>query len=75
VRFSPTDKKIVGDLASCDIENFPAVRCTLSQNALWNDGAPMTKEDVLKTYALFREKALNEYTKSQLSLVDVSENE
>ena len=75
VRFSPTDKKIVGDLASCDIENFPAVRCTLSQNALWNDGAPMTKEDVLKTYALFREKALNEYTKSQLSLVDVSEND
>lgn len=75
VRFSPTDKKIVGDLASCDIENFPTVRCNLGQNALWNDGTPMTKEDVIKTYSLFREKALNEYTKSQLSAVDVSENE
>lgn len=75
VRFSPTDKKMVGDLASCDIENFPTVRCRLSQNALWNDGTPMTKEDVIKTYAFFREKALNEHTKSQISLIDVSENE
>lgn len=75
VRFSPTDKKMVGDLASCDIENFPAVRCRLSQNALWNDGTAMTKEDVIKTYAFFREKALNEHTKSQISLIDVSENE
>lgn len=75
VRFSPTDKKIVGDLASCDIENFPVVRCNLSQNALWNDGTPVTKEDIIKTYTIFREKALNEYTKSQLSLLDISENE
>lgn len=66
---------MVGDLASCDIENFPAVRCRLSQNALWNDGTPMTIEDVIKTYAFFREKALNEHTKSQTSLIDVSENE
>lgn len=75
VRFSPTDKKIVGDLASCDIENFPTVRCSLSQNALWNDGTTMTKDDVIKTYTFFREKALNEHTKSQLSLIDISEIE
>lgn len=75
VRFSPTDKKMVGDLASCDIENFPTVSCSLSQNALWNDGTSMTKDDVIKTYAFFREKALNEHTKSQLSLIDVSEVE
>lgn len=74
VRFSPTDKKIVSDLASCDIENFPSVRCTLNQNALWNDGSSLSPEDVIATYALFREKATNEYTKTQLSLVDVSEN-
>jgi len=35
----------------------------------------MTKEDVIKTYTLLKEKALNEYTKSQLAAVDVSENE
>lgn len=74
VRFSPTDKKIVSDLANCDVENFPSVRCTLNQNALWNDGTSITTEDILATYALFREKATNEYTKTQLSLVEVSEN-
>lgn len=74
VRFSPTDKKIVSDLASCDVENFPSVRCTLNQNALWNDGSSLSPEDVVATYAFFREKATNEYTKTQLSLVDVSEN-
>lgn len=75
VRFSSTDKKIVGDLASCDVENFPTVRCKLSQNALWNDGTPVTKEDIIKTYTVFKEKASNEYTKSQVSLLDISENE
>jgi ABC-type transport system substrate-binding protein len=74
VRFSPAEKKIVNDLASCDVENFPTVRCTLNQNALWNDGVAMTPEDVLATYAFFREKSTNEYTKSQLGLVEVSEN-
>jgi ABC-type oligopeptide transport system substrate-binding subunit len=74
VRFSPTDKKIVNDLASCDIDKFPLVRCTLSQNALWSDGSSMTTEDVISSYAFFREKSTNEYTKSQLKLVDVSED-
>ncbi len=72
VRFSPSDKKIIGDLASCDIDNFPTVRCTLNQNALWNDGASITAEDVLATYAFFKEHSINEYTKSQLGLVEVS---
>jgi ABC-type oligopeptide transport system substrate-binding subunit len=74
VRFSPTDKKIVNDLANCDIDKFPVVRCTLSQNALWSDGSSMTTEDVISSYAFFREKSTNEYTKSQLKLVDISED-
>jgi hypothetical protein len=74
VRFSPTDKKIVADLANCDVDAFPAVRCTLNQNALWNDGTSLSTEDIIATYAFFREKATNEYTKSQLGLVEVSED-
>jgi hypothetical protein len=74
VRFSPIDKKIVADLANCDVDAFPAVRCTLNQNALWNDGTSLSTEDIIATYAFFREKATNEYTKSQLSLVEVSED-
>ncbi len=73
IRFSLTDKKIVGDLGLCDIESFPAVRCTLNKNAVWSDGTNMTHEDVLATYAFFRENATNEYTKSQLGLVEITE--
>jgi|GEM_PF-927620 len=74
LRFSPTDKKIIPDLATCTTDTFPVVRCTLNQNALWSDGASMKTEDILATYALFREKAVNEYTRSQLGLIEVSED-
>lgn len=70
--FSLEDKKIVGDLATCTIDAFPNVRCTLNQNALWSDGNSVTVRDVLATYALFREKAHTEATKNRLATVDVS---
>lgn len=63
LRFSITEKKIVSDLANCDIDNFPTIQCKLNQNALWSDGTNMTNADIVATYTLFKEKALNEYTK------------
>lgn len=63
IRFSPLEKKIVSDLANCDLKSFPLVSCSLNQNALWNDGSNISKEDVIATYAFFREKALNPTTK------------
>jgi len=36
-RYSLEEKKIVGDLANCNLDTFPNVRCTLNQDALWND--------------------------------------
>jgi ABC-type transport system substrate-binding protein len=75
LRYSATDKKIVSDLANCDTENYPLLRCTLNQNALWDDGTPITKADVIRTYGEMREKALNDYTKSQLALLEISEDE
>ncbi len=50
------------------------MRCTLNQDALWNDGRAITTEDVLATYTLFKENAHNEATKIRLSVVDVSED-
>lgn len=73
-RYSLEEKKIVGDLASCNIDTFPNVRCTINQDALWNDGKTITVEDILATYTLFRENAHNEATKTRLSVVDVSED-
>lgn len=73
-RYSIEEKKIVGDLANCNIDAFPNVRCTLNQDAFWNDGKSITTEDILATYTLFRENAQNEATKNRLSVVDVEED-
>lgn len=62
----------MGDLATCSIDTFPVVRCSLTTNALWNDGAPITPADVVATYRVMKEKNTNEATKSLLALVDVS---
>ncbi len=63
VRYSTKEKKIVSDLASCGLDTFPTVRCTLLQDALWSDGSSVTVEDILGTYAFFKENARNENTK------------
>ncbi len=73
-RYSLEEKKIVGDLANCNIDTFPNIRCTLNQDALWNDGKSVTLEDVMATYELFKENANNEATKTRLSVVDISED-
>lgn len=75
LRFAVAEKKIVGDLATCSIDTFPAVRCTLVASALWNDGTPITAADVVATYKALKEKNTNETTKSLLELVDLSVSE
>ncbi len=72
--YSLDGKRIVWDLANCNIDTFPNVRCTLNQDALWNDGRAIDVGDVLATYALLKESSRNESTRSRLSVVDVSED-
>lgn len=74
-RFSLRDKKIVWDIASCGIDTFPIVRCSINEDAVWNDGSPITNEDVIATYTHFQTNAKNESTKNRLSLVTVTEDE
>lgn len=74
LRYSLVEKKIVNDLATCSIETFPIVRCTLNQHALWNDGTSMKTEDIIGTFSYFREKSTNPYTKSLLEGIDVRED-
>lgn len=74
LRYSVDDKKLVGDLASCSIDNFPTVRCTLNKNALWNDGTSLTTEDIVATYNYLRENSKNDGTKARLAVVSVTED-
>lgn len=74
LRYSIDDKKLAGDLASCSIDNFPTVRCTLNKNALWNDGTSLTTEDIVATYDYLRENSKNDGTKARLAVVSVTED-
>jgi ABC-type transport system substrate-binding protein len=74
LHYSVDEKKLVGDLAACGIDNFPTVRCTLNKNAIWNDGSSLTTEDIIATYDYLRENAKNDGTKSRLAVASVSED-
>ena len=74
LRYSNKDKKIVADLTTCSLDTFPVVRCTLTQDALWSDGSSVSIDDITATYQYFKENAKNEYTKAQLSLLEVQED-
>lgn len=73
LRFSTIENKVVNDLGTCSLETFPLVRCTLSQSAFWNDGSKVTSKDVIATYDFMKKHVKDEYTKSLLERLDVSE--
>lgn len=57
-----------GDLANCDLgKSFSEIRCFFKGGSSWSDGTPITKADVLATYALFAETDLNKRLQSALS--------
>ena len=74
LRYSNSEKKIVGDLAKCGLDTFPTIRCTLGQNALWSDGTSMNIDDVVNTFEFFKANARNESVKNRLKLIDVQED-
>ncbi len=74
LRYSVREKKIVGDLTTCGLDTFPTIRCTIGQDALWSDGTAVGVDDIISTYAFFKDNARNETTKSRLALLDVFED-
>lgn len=74
IRYSLNERKIVGDLMRCNLDTFPNIRCTLNQDALWNDGTAVSVEDILGTYQFFKDNTTNTSLKARLNLVTVSED-
>ena len=74
LKYSVKEKKIVGDIASCGLDSFPTVRCTLKQNALWSDGASIGTTDIINTYEFFSTNTRSETMKNRLALLNVDED-
>lgn len=74
LRYDLDTRTMQGDLANCDLgKNFAEIRCFFKSGALWSDGTPITKDDVLATYALFSETATNKVLQSALAKTTVSD--
>lgn len=74
LRYDLDTRTMQGDLANCDLgKNFAEIRCFFKSGALWSDGTPIIKEDVLATYALFSETPTNKALQSALAKTTVSD--
>lgn len=75
LRYDIDSQTMQGDLANCDLgKNFSEIRCFFKGEAKWSDGTPITKDDVLATYALFSETETNKRLQSALAKTTVEDS-
>lgn len=63
-----------GDLANCNLgKNFAEIKCYVKNDAQWSDGTPVTKEDILATYAMFQNDDMNKTAKKLLDGITITD--
>ncbi|MFA5917074.1 MAG: ABC transporter substrate-binding protein [Candidatus Gracilibacteria bacterium] len=73
LKYDVTEKKIVGDLANCDISNLAYIECFLETNINWSNGKPITVKDVVSTYNILKTTNVNPVVKSLLADTAIEE--
>lgn len=76
MRVDLASRELTGDLTTCEFGRVSGeVSCSLvSSGMLWSDGTPITREDVLESYVLYREKAKSPRILDILSRTSISES-
>ena len=74
LKYDPIKKKIVSDLASCDIENLKQVECYLNDNIFWSNWEKITVDDVIATYKLLQNTWVNKIISSLLKDSTIEKN-
>ncbi len=67
LKYDVTEKKIVWDLANCDISNLAYIECFLETNIYWSNNKPITVKDVVSTYNILKTTNVNPVIKSLLA--------
>ena len=67
--------KISNDLASCDTSNLLYVECYLENNISWSNGEPITSEDIISTFNLFKKSEVNPVMSSLLAETEIEEKD
>nr|MDD3719710.1 ABC transporter substrate-binding protein [Candidatus Gracilibacteria bacterium] len=73
LKYDVKEKKLVGDLANCDISNLAYVECFLENNIYWSDGEPITTADIVSTYNILKTTDTNPIIKSLISETTIEE--
>lgn len=72
LRYNVETKQMEGDLANCNLgKNFSEIKCYVKNDAVWSDGTPVTKEDILATYTLFQTGDINKTAKKLLEDITI----
>lgn len=73
LKYDVIEKKIVWDLANCDISNLAYIECFLETNINWSNGKPITVKDVVSTYNILKTINVNPVIKSLLADTTIEE--
>ncbi len=73
LKYDEKDKKIVWDLANCDIKNLQYIECYFKENVFWSNGKPVTANDVIATYTIIKNANLNPKINSLLEKTVIEE--
>ena len=68
-------KKIVWDLATCDIEDIAKIECFLTDNIKWSSWDSITSDDIISTYNIIKETDINPVLKNTLENVTITKSE
>jgi len=75
LRYNFENKKMEWDLANCDLwKNFSKIKCYIKDSAVWSDGSPITKDDIIETYNTLKNTDINKWLKSILDNIDIRDN-
>ncbi len=67
VKYDVDEKKIVWDLANCDISNLSNIECFLESNIYWSNWEPINIQDIIATYNILKTTDTNPVIKSLIS--------
>lgn len=74
LRYNVETKQMEGDLANCNLgKNFSEIKCYVKNDAVWSDGTPITKEDILATYDMLQDTDTNKTAKKLLDNITIDD--
>jgi len=71
LKYDIDQKKIVWDIANCDISSLINIECIIKDDAKWSNGENIKAEDIIATYQLIKETWANKVLVSLLEWTEI----